>query len=259
MPRRWQRAQWPSCAAWVWPSFPITCGSCAKRDLLKSASSAASLAATIRLSELNGQTPAPSDADIAAALQPLAERYVRLNVLGNLGGAVKPEDITVTLAIDSDAGTVAVTATAPLGITLLESFHGSPGPGSLTVGSGAEQMHEAVWAILAIDVSYSMTRDLSGTYLVASPNRRIDIVQAAAREFVDVLGPDASKDVAIGVVPWERRAYIRLPPRQVEMPSCRQLMGSSRTAARPGHPQAWRKAGHSSRTPRTARARPSCC
>ena len=182
-----------------------------KRDLLKSASSAASLAATIKLSELKGQTPVPSDADIKAVLQPLAERYVRLNVLGNLAGAVTSNDITVALVIDSGAGTVAVTATAPLGDTLLESFHGSSGFGSMTANSGAEQKREAIWAILAIDVSQSMVLDLSGGYR-APPHRRIDIVQAAARDFVDVLGPDASTNIAVGVVPWARRTYGVLAP-----------------------------------------------
>ena len=183
-----------------------------KRDLLKSSSSAASLAATIKLSELNGRTPAPSDADVETTLQAVAERYVRLNVLGNLGEAIQPEDITVTLAIDRSAGTVGVTATAPLGRTLLESFHGHPGPGALTVGSGAEQMHEAVWAILAIDVSRSMTRALGGAYNVDPPNRRIDIVQAAARDFVDVLNPDPANNVAIGVVPWAGMVWGVLAP-----------------------------------------------
>lgn len=182
------------------------------RGALKSASSAASLAATIKPSELNGRTPAPSDADVETTLQAVAERYVRLNVVGNLGGSIEPEDITVTLAIDRSAGTVGVTAAAPLGRTLLESFHGYAGPGAMTVGSGAEQMDEAVWAILAIDVSYSMRRALGGAYNTFSPNRRIDIVQAAARDFVDVLSPDPATNVAIGVVPWASSAYTALAP-----------------------------------------------
>jgi len=109
--------------------------------------------------------------------------------------------------IDSGAGTVAVTATAPLGGTLLESFHGSAGFGSMTASSGAEQKREAIWAILAIDVSQSMILDLSGGYR-APPHRRIDIVKAAGRDFVDVLGPDASTNIAVGVVPWARNANL---------------------------------------------------
>ena len=183
-----------------------------QRDLLKSASSAASLAVTIKLSELSGQTPTPSDADIQATLQPLAERYVRLNVLGNLKEALQPDDITVALAIDRGAGTVAVTTTAPLGSTLLDSIHGYPGSGAITVGSGAEQMQEAIWTVLAIDISRSMSDGLDGSYGAAPPNRRIDIVQAAAKDFIDVLGPDAAKNIAIGVVPWARGVYGVLAP-----------------------------------------------
>ena len=184
-----------------------------KRDLIKSASSAAALAATIKLSELSGQTPTPMDADIQATLQSLVERYVRLNVLGNLKGALQPDDITITLAIDRGAGTVAVTATAPLGSTLLDSIHGYPGSGAITVGSGAEQMHEAIWAVLAIDVSRSMTSELDGgSQSATGTNRRIDIVQAAARDFIDVLGPDPAKNIAIGVVPWAGGVYAVLTP-----------------------------------------------
>lgn len=183
-----------------------------KRDLLKSASVAASLAATMKLSKLNGQTPAPSDADVEAALQDVAENYVRLNVVGNLAGSIRPEDITVTLDIDRGGGTVEVVATAPLGSTLLESIHGHEGFDLLTVRSGAEQAREAVWAVLAIDVSGSMKRELDGSIKTGSTSRRIDTVQEAARDFVDVLGPDAIRNVAIGIVPWARDVGSILSP-----------------------------------------------
>lgn len=179
-----------------------------KRDLLKSASSAASLAATLKLSEL----PTQSDEEVEAVLKPLAERYVRLNVLGNLGDTIRPEDITVTLDIERGAGTVGVTATAPLGGTILESFHGYAGPASITAGSGAEQVQGSVWAVLAIDVSDSMANELEGYIVPGSTSRRIDIVKAASRDFVDVLGPDPANKIAIGVVPWERNIGTVLPP-----------------------------------------------
>ena len=96
-----------------------------KRDLLKSASSAASLAATIKLRELSGQTPTPSDADIEAALQPLAERYGRQSL-----GCLQPRRDQCQAAKEEGIEIFTVTAMSPghVSSTLGQELTASPPP-----------------------------------------------------------------------------------------------------------------------------------
>ena len=60
-----------------------------QRDLLKSAADSAAVAATLALIELPAST---SDDDVGAALPPIAERYVRFNLSGNLSTRAREND-----------------------------------------------------------------------------------------------------------------------------------------------------------------------
>ena len=108
-----------------------------KRDLLQRAADAAATAATF---ELRRRPGSESDAQVEAALRPLAERYARFNVLGNTTEDLEPEDIEVTLAVDRAAGTVGVSVKADIVDTLFaKMLYGYEGPGKVTTRAGAER------------------------------------------------------------------------------------------------------------------------
>ena len=181
-----------------------------KRDLLKAAADAASVAATLRLRAL------PADADEAtvnADLQADAERYVWLNLRGNLRGeALMQDDVTIVLDINRAQGTVGVAVDAPIGRSLLGNLTGYGGPDAIAVGAGAEAGSGAIWAVLAIDISRTMDNALSGAGTVVDTQKRIHIVREAAKEFVTAVGPNADTPVAVGVVPWAWSVYSVLAP-----------------------------------------------
>ena len=182
-----------------------------QRDVLNRAAAAASLAATQRMTG----APAGQDED---ALQTELESVARNWVLLNLSYLPKTrferarDSLELTVAPDRENGTVEVLAKADLGGSILARHLGITGhykgPEKALGRAGAEQLHEAVWAILAIDVSNSMNKDLDGQW-ANPPNRRFDIVGGAARLFVDSLSPDRERGVAIGVVPWDHDVVTR--------------------------------------------------
>ena len=173
-----------------------------KRDLLKSAADAAAIAAT---SELRRRPASESDAQVEAALQPLAERYARFNVLGNTAGEIEPEDIEVTLEVDRAAGTVGVAVKADVADTLFAKLlYGYEGPGEVTIRAGAERETTRAEVVLAMDVTESMVLNLAGVRraLEGEPSR-MEIVRRAAHLLVDILDPgDEESMIAVGVVPW---------------------------------------------------------
>ena len=110
-----------------------------KRDLLQRAADAAAIATTF---ELRRRPSSESDAQVEAALEPLAERYARFNVLGNTDGEIKPEDIEVTLDVDRAAGTVGVSVKADVLDTLFAKWlYGYEGPGEVTTRAGRGARH----------------------------------------------------------------------------------------------------------------------
>lgn len=207
-----------------------------QRDMLKDAAIAASLATTQRLQGLPADM---SDADVEATLRPMARRYVGVNLRDNWTmGTLGDEDVAIDLDIDRSAGAVGVqVSSGKFGRTLTGRFVGYSGPKKMVQRSGAEQEEVPVWAVLAIDISRSMTQELDGSTEQTSSSRRIDIVQDAARLFVDTLGPDLAKNIAIGVVPWERSVYLPLAPshdRDVVMTKIDSLLafgGATRSSA----------------------------
>ena len=165
-----------------------------KRDLLQSAAAAASVATTQKLATLPGSL---TDAEVHTALLPVAERYARLNVLANVNQELDPDDVTVTLAVDRDAGIVEVRVSADIGDTLLSKWlYDYGGPGDMEARAGAE--YEAVPAevALALDVTGSTMRTYGGS------GTRIEAIRAAAKDLVDILQPSAANMVAVGLVPW---------------------------------------------------------
>ena len=172
-----------------------------KRDVLQNAADGAAIAATFALRRRPGSE---SEAEVEAALLPLAERYARFNVLGNTTGEIEPEDIEVTLDVNRSAGTVEVSVNADILDTLFAKLlYGFEIPGALTTRAGAERDTTRTEVVLAMDVTSSMTRSLAGGRVGSDELSRMEIVREAARALVDVLDPgDEEAMIAIGVVPW---------------------------------------------------------
>lgn len=188
-----------------------------QRDLLKSAADAAVMAATIELQKLPASM---SDDDVDHRLQPVAERYVRFNLAGNLpetSRARMHETLEVELDVDRKLGTLSVVARADMGGTLLaKQFLAYSGPeDGIAVRSGAEGSIGATELVLAIDVTGSMSENLAGDNVGASdPTSRISIVKKAAVDLIDILAAHENATIAVGIVPWNYRVRLNQATRR---------------------------------------------
>ena len=183
-----------------------------QRDVLKSASDAAAVAATIELKRL---PPGTDDAAVQETLTQVAKNYVTLNLayLPQARLTRAKETLAVAVTPNRTASTVDVAASADLGGTLfarhLPLAGSATGPATTAVAARVESLTVPIEVVLAIDVSTSMERTLSGGTAwwdaqsnVGSPSR-MTIVKRAASQLVAVLDPRAGNRVAIGVVPWQ--------------------------------------------------------
>ena len=181
-----------------------------QRDTLKSAADAAGVAATIELTELLKSNPGVSDAALKSELQSVAERFVKLNL-----GYLPPDRYakamaTLVVEVFPDRGrrTVDVSVRADLGGSLFAGqmpfLGGYSGPeDGIQQESRAETYTSPVEVVLAIDISGSMNADLRGkSSRRGSGDRRIDIVQRAAKSLVEILNPNPADRVAVAIVPW---------------------------------------------------------
>ena len=180
-----------------------------QRDVLKSAADAATLAATLDVDHQLESNPLINDADLEAALLPVAERYVLINLAHLSSERFKEAKNTLEITLDLNRAqrTVSVTAKADLGGTLfsrsLPLLGNYKGAEATVVRAGVESETTPVEVVLAIDISTSMRKDLDGGGFNPAPgNSRMDIVKRAAKRLVDILEPDARNRVAVGIVPW---------------------------------------------------------
>ena len=189
-----------------------------QRDVLKTAADAAGIAATLEMTRLAGQTH--TDAELETALKPVVERYILLN-LEHLPvdryevaktSLQKPRGIT--LEIDRDENTVAVTAAVDLGGTLFSRhmplLGNYAGPGRVVAKSGTQCSGGIIEVVLALDVTASMNAKIDRRYPKTPDNQRMPVAIEAAKTLVEELhsGCDDT-DVVIGVVPWDKT--VRLP------------------------------------------------
>ena len=183
-----------------------------QRDVMKNASDSAGIAVTLEMNRMLREDPTLSDADLATRLQPLAERYVKLNLrhLPPDRLELAEQSLDVTLVIDRAEGIVGVKSGADMGGTLISDQIAVAGsysfPDELRVESKAMKVIGAVEVVLALDVSQSMGSRLDGSGCCWGnyADRRISIVKNAASTLVGILNPSADAQVAIGVVPWHR-------------------------------------------------------
>lgn len=189
-----------------------------QRDVLKTATDAAGLAATLEMTRLADETH--TDAELKAKLEPVAERYVLLN-LKHLPAARFEAAKTslrepggLDLHIDRATNTVAVIVEADLGGTLL-SRHlplagNYTGPGRAVARTGIECSGGIIEVVLALDVTGSMNDKIDRNTPKTADNHRILVAIEAAKTLVEELHSSCDDtDVVIGVVPWDKT--VRLP------------------------------------------------
>ena len=176
-----------------------------QRDTLKSASVAASIAATHEM----GRAPTDlSPETLKARLEVVARRYVLLNLAYLSPERLQraSESLTLSITLDRAAGTVRVVASADLGGTLLSQhlplLGGYSGPGPITVDVGTEREVKPVEVVLAIDVTSSMSRGVGGSRPANPSESRMATVKKAAKELAETLLTDVDAPVAVALVPW---------------------------------------------------------
>ena len=185
-----------------------------QRDTLKSATSAAALAAALKMKPVLASNPNISGDDLKAALVPVARRHVLLNLahLSEDRYTRAVATLVVEVLPDTDKGTVDVNAQADLGGFLLASrlplLGGVSQAESVQVKSRVKRAVNPIEVVLAIDISKSMERALDGKKTSGDTSSRMNIVKQAAKDLVDILNPSADNRVAIGIVPWH--AVVRL-------------------------------------------------
>ena len=179
-----------------------------QRDLLKSASDAGTVAATLEMNHRLAENPGIGDDDLRAALETVARRYIILNFqhLSEDRLTRATESLVVTAVPDRALGTVTVSAEADLGGTLFSRhmplLDNYIGPSSIKTASEVERTKVPAEIVLAIDVSLSMEDALDGTPRVPEDESRIHIVKQASLALVDALDPSAAHLIAVGLVPW---------------------------------------------------------
>ena len=184
-----------------------------QRDIIKSASDSAAIAATIEMRRPGILDKYETD-ELKKHLKKVAENYVLLN-LTHLSAEQFEEakgSLEVTVDPDREAKTVRVEVSADLGGTLfsreLPILDNYEGPEQIDVKAAVEGVSNPIEVVLAIDVSGSMGRRLDGEVAKDGDDSRMKIVKGAAQSLVDILGPDKDKRIAVGLVPWH--AQVRL-------------------------------------------------
>ena len=182
-----------------------------QRDVLKTAAEAASIAVNLDMERQLAANPGMTDAALETALEPLAKRYVEIN-LAHLPPArlqrakdTLDEDGGVEVDVDRAQRTARVTVEADLGGTLfsraLPLLGRYAGPDKAAAQAGVQSASVPAEVVLAIDVSSSMRRGIDPDPAVQSDSR-IDIVKDAAKDLVDIISPNSRNRVAVGLVPW---------------------------------------------------------
>ena len=207
-----------------------------QRDLLKSATDAGAVAATLGLLDVPASM---SDEDVEVALQPIAERYVRFNVSGNVPAGARSrveETLEVSLDVDRAAGLIDVDAKADMGGTLLSRWfldYAGP-PDGIAANAGVGAAISATEIVLAIDITGSMSSGLNGNSVSGSNPSRISIVRTAARDLVDILAARENATIAVGLVPWNYRVRLSQSTREAWERQNWALYPTSRTYPHPG-------------------------
>jgi len=187
-----------------------------QRDTLKSAANSASIAATLEMNRMLEADSTLTDAVLKDDLQPVARRYIELN-LSHLPAArlARAKDtLVVKLTVDRAASRVEVDAEADLGGTLvaraLPLLGSETGPGTMQAIATVECASTPIEVVLALDVTASMHGKIDENLPATGDNRRLNAVIKAAKALVEELRATCDgRSTAVGVVPWDKT--VRVP------------------------------------------------
>ena len=186
-----------------------------QRDIIKSASDSAAVAATIEMRRPGVLDQFKTDEELKGHLEKVAKNYMLLNLTHLSAEQFKEaeESLVVTVDPDREAKTVSVVAEADLGGTLfsreLEILGNYEGPEKIGVQAAVEGVSNPIEVVLAIDVSGSMGRRLDGQVAKGDgSDSRMAIVKGAAQTLVGIVGPDEDKRIAVGLVPWHAQVQL---------------------------------------------------
>ena len=182
-----------------------------QRNVLKSASNAAGIAATLEMKRILARQPGISDSALQVELEQVARRYVELNLthLSDDRFAQAIATLVMVVVPDRTLNTVDVSVSADLGGGVLTRhlplFDGFERPSAVHAETKVVRITNPVEVVLAIDISQSMARCVDqqwGSRCRIADDSRMSVVKRAATDLVDVLDPNADDQVAFGVVPW---------------------------------------------------------
>ena len=192
-----------------------------QRDIIKSASDSAAIAATIEMRRPGVLDQFKTDEELEDHLEEVAKNYMLLSLTHLSAEQFKEaeESLVVTVDPDREAKTVSVKAEADLGGTLfsreLEILGNYEGPEKIGGKAAVEGVSNPIEVVLAIDVSGSMGRRLDGEVAKGDgSDSRMAIVKGAAQTLVDIVGPDEDKRIAVGLVPWHAQVRLEETMRQ---------------------------------------------
>ena len=184
-----------------------------QRDVLKNASDAAAIAATVELERQRGGTL--TQAQLEQLITDVASTYTRLNLQFLSGSrlAQAEQSLTIQTTPHATSNRVDLSVTADLGGTLLArhlplTAHYS-GPTFIGTFAAAELLISPIEIVLALDVSSSMELTLDGRTPHTGQQNRLDIVKAAALDLVDSLNPNPQDRIAVSVLPWHGAVRLR--------------------------------------------------
>ena len=189
-----------------------------QRDVLKAATDAATVATTIEMTRQLGRQPRMTDDALKAALDPVARRYVELNLehLPEDRLATAKQTLTVEVTPDRNLGTVDISAEADLGGTLFSRhmalLGNYAGPTTIRADAEVECTTNVVEVVLALDITASMNGIIEDNPGDANDKNRLAVAIEAADALVDVLHSGCKQaDLAIGVVPWDKSVRLDTP------------------------------------------------
>ena len=178
-----------------------------QRDTLKSASDAATLAATLAMRREMATDPDIGADTLKEELEAVARRYILMNLqhLPRARYDTMLESLVVEVRPNKGLGTVDVDAQANLGGSIFAAMFasgGSASSGMMNAASRVESRILPVEVVIAIDTSQSMRLAIGGGTAPPGALSRMDIVKRAAKDLVAILNPNDQNRKAVGLVPW---------------------------------------------------------
>ena len=253
-----------------------------QQNLLKAATAAGTVAATQQFAQMS--LDGVDDETLKTTLESIAERYL----LSNLPPSKREHARTtleLTVVPDRSSKTVTISARADLGGILFLDGLVDTHEFYAHTESGVESGPVSTEVVLALDVTYSMSRTVDGKPPSVRPDFndyprgeypgiKLNIVKESAKELVNLLTTDevltvAGSKTAVGLVPWdfrvrlggderarwERENWARYPQQRVYPKPYKDAPASGETVKTP--PQADQHSWRGCMDPRSATGSPA--